>query len=427
LPRTKSRASYKAVAQRLARVAAHDEVARLRHEGRHVPDGPVHNDVDPLHRDTAAGTGIALDNQKPAMARGAGILARVAFHDHGAGHHVLGHARPDRPRHTDRRLLVHAAAVVTGGAPHGDVDRRVEANGDGVAALGVHDLPRLVRRGAGKLVQRRVQAAQAVGFDIVDGHVSGSRNRRSRARAPRRGRVDAGQVHQRAVFATESDVLLGFGHDGGLAGDGVAHHAEPVLGAHHEGEEPVEIAERAFQRLAQRRALLHPPCQVGRADLGVVLAFDADAVAAQLSPQRVVIGERPVVHEALVGPGGKRMRALGRHGGFGGHAGMADAMGARHGRQAKAVRDIAGQPHFLVDLDPVAIAHDAQALHLAQGGAGGGHALRFHVQDRMRVVPFEPHGRPEPGRKRFRQCGEDGVGRMPDCTVSFASPSVPAP
>jgi hypothetical protein len=70
------------------------------------------------------------------MARGPGILAGVAFHDDGARHHVLGHAGADRARHTDRRLLVHAAAIVAGGALHGHVERRVEAHRDGVAALG---------------------------------------------------------------------------------------------------------------------------------------------------------------------------------------------------------------------------------------------------------------------------------------------------
>jgi hypothetical protein len=53
------------------------------------------------------------------------------------------------------------------------------------------------------------------------------------------------------------------------------------------------------------------------------------------------------MHEALVGPGGKRMRALGRHGGFRGHAGVADAVGAGHGGQFEAVGHVAGRPTSL--------------------------------------------------------------------------------
>jgi hypothetical protein len=96
LPRTNSRASYRLSPSASPASPQHDEVARLRHEGRHVPDIAVHHDVDALHRDAAARAGIALDDQQPAMARGPGILAGVAFDDDGARHHVLGHARPDR-------------------------------------------------------------------------------------------------------------------------------------------------------------------------------------------------------------------------------------------------------------------------------------------------------------------------------------------
>ena len=42
------------VAERLARVAADDQRAALRHERSHVPDRAAHHDLDPLHRDAAA-------------------------------------------------------------------------------------------------------------------------------------------------------------------------------------------------------------------------------------------------------------------------------------------------------------------------------------------------------------------------------------
>jgi hypothetical protein len=68
------------------------------------------------------------------------------------------------------------------------------------------------------------------------------------------------------------------------------------------------------------------------------------------------------MHEALVGTGRKRMRALGRDGGFGGHAGVADAVGAGHGGQFEPLGHVAGQAHLLVDLDPVAVAHDPASV-----------------------------------------------------------------
>jgi hypothetical protein len=52
-----------------------------------------------------------------------------------------------------------------------------------------------------------------------------------------------GRLDQRAVFGPEGDVLVGFGHDGGFAGDRVADDAEAVLGADDEGVEAVEIVQ----------------------------------------------------------------------------------------------------------------------------------------------------------------------------------------
>ena len=43
------------------------------------PTEPLHDDVDALHRDAAARRGVAVDDQQPAAAGGAGRLAGVAF------------------------------------------------------------------------------------------------------------------------------------------------------------------------------------------------------------------------------------------------------------------------------------------------------------------------------------------------------------
>ena len=64
------------------------------------------------------------------------------------------------------------------------------------------------------------------------------------------------------------------------------------------------------------------------------------------------------MHQALVRTGRERVRAIGRHRAFGGHAGMADAVGAAHARKVEAPRHIRRQADFLVKLDPLARADD---------------------------------------------------------------------
>ena len=80
------------IAERIAGVAEHHEIAGLRHEGRHVADRALHDDVDALHRDAAARRGVAVDDQQAAAAGRAGRLLGVALHVHAARHHVLGDA-----------------------------------------------------------------------------------------------------------------------------------------------------------------------------------------------------------------------------------------------------------------------------------------------------------------------------------------------
>ena len=77
----------------------------------------------------------------------------------------------------------------------------------------------------------------------------------------------------------EGDVVVGLGYARRFAGDRVAQHAKAVLGADDEGEEPVEVIEAVFQRLPEVATLLHAIGQIGGCDFGVVLGFDAHALA----------------------------------------------------------------------------------------------------------------------------------------------------
>src|SRR6476619_4144376 len=76
-----------------------------------------------------------------------------------------------------------------------------------------------------------------------------------RLRLPDARRVDARQGAERAKLGAEGDPVVRLGHHGRLAGDRIAQHGEAVAGADHEGVEPVEVVERALQRLLQAVAL----------------------------------------------------------------------------------------------------------------------------------------------------------------------------
>src|SRR5690606_25530545 len=147
---------------------------------------------------------------------------------------------------------------------------------------------------------------------------------------PYAGGLDTGQVHKRPVFGAEGDEVVGLRHYGRLAGDGVAHHPESVLGADNEGEEPVEVGQRRLQRLAERLALLQLVADEGGGDLGVVLGLERHAEALQFAPHAVVVGKRAVMDKALVRPGGEWMRPHRRHRGFRRHAGVPDSVRSLH-------------------------------------------------------------------------------------------------
>ena len=137
----------------------------------------------------------------------------------------------------------------------------------------------------------------------------------------------------------------------------VAQHREPVGRADGEGVEAVEILQAALERLVERRSLAHPPHQIARRDLAVVLGAERDALALQILAHAVVVGQRAVVHEAQVEPGRERMRSVGRDPALGRHPRVAERMAAGQLRQAEPLDELDRQPDLLVDLDHGARAH----------------------------------------------------------------------
>src|SRR6185503_19500995 len=83
-----------------------------------------------------------------------------------------------------------------------------------------------------------------------------------RLRLPDARLVDAGQRGERPELRAEGDPVVRLGHHGGLAGDRIAQHGKPVARADHERVEPVEVVERALQRLLESIALARAPRQI---------------------------------------------------------------------------------------------------------------------------------------------------------------------
>ena len=61
-------------------VAADDQRTGLTHKRAHMPDRTANDDGDALHRDAAARTGIALNDDEPAATGGRSGLRGIAAH-----------------------------------------------------------------------------------------------------------------------------------------------------------------------------------------------------------------------------------------------------------------------------------------------------------------------------------------------------------
>ena len=136
-------------------------------------------------------------------------------------------------------------------------------------------------------------------------------------------------------------------------------------------KKPSRSSSALVQRLPEILALGHFGREIGGSDLGVVFGLEGHALPHQFAAQVVVVGQRAVVHQALVGAGREGMRAERRDRQFSRHAGMADAVRAGHGADAETRDDILRQADFLVNLDAVARAHDANVGAIASRSRAG--------------------------------------------------------
>jgi hypothetical protein len=94
-----------AVAQRLARIAADDEVPACAMKADMCPILPCTTMSIPFIEMPQRELALPLMTSSPPWPVAPGILAGVALHDDGARHHVLGHARPGGARHPDVACL----------------------------------------------------------------------------------------------------------------------------------------------------------------------------------------------------------------------------------------------------------------------------------------------------------------------------------
>ena len=139
----------------------------------------------------------------------------------------------------------------------------------------------------------------------------------------------------------------------------------------------------------------------------------------------VVIGQRAVVHQALVQPGGEGMRALGGHRGFRSPCACGRCRGCRACRQPEAPRHLAAAPPpcrapCAAGADHAhrgAVAGGQQRLDLLRGGLGEQQGVRaVHIQRPVRQVGR--HGLPigRAARVQGRACvppAAPGAGRSP--------------
>src|SRR5262249_41253028 len=129
------------VAERIARVAEHDEIASLRHERAKMADRALYHDVDAFHGDAAARRGVAVDAERPATPCRACRLARVASDMDKAAHHVLGDASACAAADQYGGELIHAGAVIADRPVDLDRDGDIETGGNCVPPCGMADDP----------------------------------------------------------------------------------------------------------------------------------------------------------------------------------------------------------------------------------------------------------------------------------------------
>src|SRR6266550_7065645 len=170
----------------------------------------------------------------------------------------------------------------------------------------------------------------------------------------------AGKNGDRPVLRGHRDPVVRLREHRRLARDRVAQHREALSGSDQEGVEAVQVGERPFERLLERRALAHAPRQVAGRHLGVVFGLKINPFAAQPLTEPVVIGERTVVDQAEVEPGGEWVRPFGRDTAFGRHPRVPETVAPLDVAEPELLHERLWATDLLVDLDHPARAHDAQ-------------------------------------------------------------------
>ena len=141
------------------------------------------------------------------------------------------------------------------------------------------------------------------------------------------------------------------------------------------------------------------------------VGFERDPVMLELPAQVVVVRQRPVMHEALVGTGRERVSAERRHGRFRRHAGVSDPVRSGHGVEVEAPGDRVRKPDLLVDLDRVTGRHDAQGgMAVADELPGFGGLLGRDVEHAMAAAPREADLRTDRLADRLGEARERGLG-----------------
>src|SRR5687768_3388327 len=114
-------------------------MAGLSHEGGHVPNRALDDDIESAQRDAAARGGIPIDDEESAARGCAGRLRGITFYVYPPRHHVFGKACSSIAVDGDRGAFVHPSAVIANMALDADVEVAVEAAGERVKPAGILD------------------------------------------------------------------------------------------------------------------------------------------------------------------------------------------------------------------------------------------------------------------------------------------------
>ena len=224
---------------------------------------------------------------------------------------------------------------------------------------------------------------------------------------PHLGVLGAREHGDRPVLGRHRDPVVGLGQHGGLAGDRVAQHGEAVGGADRERVEAVEVAQAALERRLERRRPRAAATSGSRPRPRCRCRSGTRCPRARSSRRSaVVVRQRAVVHEAEVEAGRERVRAPAVVTRLSVAIRVCpSAWRAAHVLEARSARtNVARVARLLVDLDPLAGAHDPQ------------------------VGPVRAQPRLRARRRRRRPRSPRGVARTSGPTSPpNASPSSPRP